>query len=325
MKVLTSVRKRAPRLLLTVLFLVTMPLTVLAPLVSAEDTEEYSAATIENWLVDKIAGTEVTVTVPPSVTLNNVNRTMVVDGFTFEVRGITVGLSFLRFTFDGSRTVEVAGELDVLGKYPRFWCDIELQHLTSDGKLQVTNVSNVKVAEFTPSLSSGDLDTIIDVMNRVLDASGLSTTSPGGDLTGIDVVDNGGAKLATTWTAPATSYLDAGELEAKLDGMADTLATKATDYLGAAEPSWSLNVAIPNTGTELQLDATFPALGITVAVSDVAVGFDTLTASIADATLSIGTSTKTVTFSMEGDIGCSGGVPSIAMTSLSVGDEQPYG
>ena len=77
------------------------------------------------------------------------------------------------------------------------------------------------------------------------------------------------------------------------------------------------------SGTSLDIDASFSAFGITAALSDFNISFATLTATVSDADFSIGTATKHLAFSVGADVSCSGYVPSLAMTSLTVGDEHP--
>jgi len=317
-----AVLKSAPRLLLTLTVFMALSLSMFAPVVSA-DTTSYTALQMETWLEDAISGTDVTVTGSPIVELTPASHLLKVTALSFAVRGVTVGLNELRVTCDGSKTVAVVGELDVLGKLPRFSCNLELEYLDSVDKLHVADISSIVIAgTFAPSLSESDIDTIVDVLNQILDSSELSVTSPGGDLTGIDVVDSGGAKLAATWTTGGPSYIDATGLAGKIDGMVNTLATKATAYLAAGEGQWTVDVNVV-ADASLDIDASFTAFGITAALSGFDVEFDTLTASIENATFSIGTGTKTVTFSAGGEIGCSGGVPSVAMASLTLGDEYP--
>jgi hypothetical protein len=287
-----------------------------APIVSA-DTTSYTAGDIETWLEDAISGAEVTVTVSPSVTLDATNHRMIVQDFAFAVRGVTVGLEDLRLKFDDTKIVQVEGSLAVLGKYPKFSCDLELEYLEGDGELQVADISNIVIATtFTPTLSPGDIATIVDVMNQILDAAGGLPVTPDGALEGVNVDGTG---LVVRWTNSNSSY-SSGQIQDKLDGMVNTLATKATAYLQAREVDWNIDVEVAPY-TSLDIDASFTAFGITVALSGFNVIFDTLTATVTDATVSVGG--KTFTFSAEGEISCSGGDPSIAMASLTLGDEYP--
>ena len=328
MQVSSVVNRRAPRLLFTLTVFIALSLSMFAPLVSAAPGK-YSAADIETWLEDAISGTVVTVENPPVVELTPSSQLLKVTNLSFELRGITVGLNDLRVTTYGSTTVHVVGELDVLNKLPRFSCDLEMEYVDGVNQLHVSDISNIVIADtFTPSLSPGDIATIVDVLNKILDASELSVTSPGGDLTGIDVVDEGiGARLKTTWSDGDPVYLEATEIADKVDGMADKLAAKATTCLGTVDGEWSVVVEIPADppGDELQIHAEVHPFDI-IATFDAAVTFEGLTASV-DGTLGIGSGgeapSKTVTFSAEAEIGCSGGDPSVAMASLTLGNEYP--
>lgn len=317
MRTIQRIRKHTPRLLLTLTVFMALSLSMFVPIVGADAS--YDAPTIETWLEDAVTGTEVTITTAPSVTLDTTNHRMIVQDLAFAVRGVTIGLEDLRLTFDGTKIVQVAATLDVLGKLPKFWCSVELQHITAEGKLQVADVADIKVADFTPSLSPDDIATIVDVLNQILDSSELSVTSPGGDLEGIDVV---GGQLVATWTIGPSNH-DATEIEGKLDGMVNTLATKATSFMQDSEGTgWTVGVSI-TADISLDVVAEVEVFGITATI-DAKLEFDTLAVSVTDAAVTLGTGdTKATTFSLEGDIGCTGGVPSIALTALSVGDDYP--
>ena len=239
MRIRSALNRHAPRFLLTCAILSALTLSSVAP-VAADDTTSYTALQIENWLEGTISGTVVTVENPPVVELTPGSQLLKVTNLSLEQRGITVGLSELRVTTNGSTTVHVVGELNVLGKLPRFSCDLEMEYLDGVNKLHVSDISSIVIAGiFTPSLSSGDIATIVDVLNKILDASELSVTSPGGDLTGIYVVSNGtDPELRTTWSSGSgTTHLASTETEIadKVGGMATRLANKATDYLAAVK------------------------------------------------------------------------------------------
>ncbi|MFW6056057.1 MAG: hypothetical protein ACOC9B_01935, partial [Chloroflexota bacterium] len=295
-------------LLLPLLLLCAFPVPVLA------DEAHYSADDIESWLTDKIATTEVAIDTPPSVDLDT-NGEMVVEDFTFNVRGITVGLNFLRLTFDGSTSIKVAGELDVLGRFPKFWCDLEIEY-PAGGQLRVASVSNLKIADYEPDLSQSDLDAIVECLNSLIDKSGLSIDAPDDkDLEGINVT---GSELLTTWTSD-TLYHTVDDLESTADDMANALTDKANDYLGADTADWSVDVVIEeDTAVEIGLD--FSLCGKDVSL-DMEFSFSGLTASFDDATLSVGT--KTVTFSGSGDISSSAYVPAITMANFELNDDHP--
>ncbi|NLE46342.1 MAG: hypothetical protein GX620_16610 [Chloroflexi bacterium] len=311
--------KRAHRLLMALTLLSVLSLSTFAPLVSADET--YSASDIETWLVDAISGSVVTVTAPPAVALNSSTHVMALTGFSFTVRGITVGLNELRLTFDGSNTAKASAELDVFGHNPRVKCDLTLQYLESEGKLRVASFSDLVVMDsYTPGLSASDKATIVDVLNKLIDVSGLSLTSPGGDLTEVNVVDEGaGAVLKATFSAGGSSYKSESQLQEKLDGMTTSLETAANDYLADGEGQWTVDVTVvADISLDIVVQAT--ALGVT-STADASIIFDGLTATITDGTIAVGS--KTATFSIEGEIGCDAGVPSVTLTTLEVGDEHP--
>jgi len=323
MRTVQRIRKHAPRLLLTLTVFMALSLSMFAPVVSA-DTTSYTALQIHDWLVDTISSTDVTVTTESTVHLDTDHR-MVIDDLSLTASGIDVGLFELRLEFDDSPTVKALITLAVLGHTPKAKCIFVVEYDDSKHNIQVASIQSDSLefittdGSFSPTLSEDDLNTIVNVVNRIIDASELSVTSPGGELIGVDVI---GAQLVTTWTAGDPVLLTAAEIEGKLDGMVTTLAEKATDYLQAGEVDWNIAVAVVSD-TSLDIDASFTAFGITAALSGFNIEFDTLTASIENATFSIGTGTKTVTFSAVGEIGCSGGVPSVAMASLTLGDEHP--
>ncbi len=129
-----------------------------------------------------------------AVTLNVADQYMLVQGLAVEARGIKLGLSPIKFTFTpGTTNLEILAELDLFGisPAPKIACDATVAFVGPDGPLQVTSISGIKLGTYEPSLSPTDLDAIADVLNQILDASGLSVSSPGGDLTGIDLVFDG--------------------------------------------------------------------------------------------------------------------------------------
>jgi hypothetical protein len=313
-----TTRRLLSALIAVTVFLLALPLAF----VSAADHEDYTAGQIEDWLVDKIGTSTVTVTTPPSVTLDQLNGRMIVEDFTFQVCGIAVGLSELRLSFNGADTsVAVAGELDVLGKNPRFWCDLVVECTDTDGIPRVTGISNVKVADYEPALSTEDLDTIAEKLNCIIEASEVSIGSPGAELVSIDVVNDAGAKVELSWSDPKTTLHDASSIQQAASDAADTLAGKANSYLEEGPGQWSVDVLIADGLLQIDCEASF--CGITVGLEDFDVDFDTLNASVTDATVYIGTATKEATFSAEGDIAVSGGIPSITMTDLTMGNEHP--
>jgi len=319
------------RLFSALIAITVLLLTLPLPFVSAADQQDYSATQIENWLVDKIETTTVTVTTEDlEVTLDDTFNWMKIEGFTFKVRGITVGLNYLRLTFNGADTgVEVAGELNVLGKNPHFWCHLDIE-CAADGIPEVTDISNVKIGDpfatpdpyYEPALSTEDLDTIAEKLNSIIEASEVSIGSPGAELVSIDVVDDGGtAKVELTWSDPTTSLHEASAIQQAVSDAADTLAGKANSYFAEDPARWSIDVLIADGLLQIDCEASFH--GITVGLRDFDVDFDTLNASVAEATVYIGTATEDATFTAAGDIAVTGGIPSITMTALTLGDEHP--
>ncbi|MCK5213120.1 MAG: hypothetical protein KAQ74_04280, partial [Dehalococcoidia bacterium] len=175
------------------------------------------------------------------MTLDVSEQRLIVEDFTFEARGTTVGLNFLRLTFNGTASVAVAGELDVLGKNPRFWCDLVIECTDADGIPRVTDISTVKVANYEPDLSSADLDTIAEKLNCIIEASGAAIGSPGTELVSIAVVNDGTPKVQLTWTDTTTLH-GAPAIQQAASDAAGTLATKANDYFGAETPEWEVGV-----------------------------------------------------------------------------------
>ncbi len=75
------------------------------------------------------------------------------------------------------------------------------------------------------------------------------------------------------------------------------------------------------SNTSLDIDASFTAFGVTAALSDFNISFATLTATVTDATFSVGSCTTT--WSAEAEVGCSNYVPSFTLNSLTLGDQHP--
>jgi hypothetical protein len=322
--------RAAPRLLMTLVILALLTVGGPAQLVSAEDTEDYTAAEIEEWLVGKISGATVDIT-NATVTLNSAGLEgpyMRVDGISLNVLGISVGLNPVKFTFDsapGTTEVAILAELDLLevSPAPKISCNATIACVGLDGTLEVTGIDaeSVLIGSFDPALTQEDIDTVVDVINQIIEASELTVSPPEASLTGITVVDDGTDedKLQLTWSNSTVSLRTATYLQDKINGMTGVLETKATGYLAEGEGDWIVDIAIP--GSLLEVDASCSAFGITATLSNANVAFDELTATMTGATFSIGTATKTVTFSAEGEVGCSGGVPSITMSSFLLGPE----
>jgi len=291
-------------------------------IVAAADTAEYTAAEIEDWLEEQISTTELVVTGQPQVNLDPTNHLLEIEGLTMEARGVSLGLNKLRLTATGTNTnVSVQGELDFLGTYPKFTCDMELAFTGPDGPLEVTSASNVTIANEPIALTPGELDAIADAWNDFILKSGLEIGAPdGAQLLTIDVVDEGeGARLKTTWTSEGPFYLDEQEIEDELSDMANTLATRANDYLSDDTPDWSVDVT---TGTDsLGLAVQLSVFGVDVSVSALDIQFSGLSASFTDAVLSLGSTD--ITFSGSADLMCRNRQPVVTWTAVSLGDEYP--
>lgn len=308
------------RLLAGALLVPSLLILGLSAAVSADETQ-YSGAELEGWLIDQIASIQVEVTTAPSVTLDATEGRMVVQDFAFDIGGITVGLSYLRLTpTGGDTTVAVVGELNVLGKQPRFWCDVDLEFLETEGELQVASISNVRIGACEPDVSQDDLDAIAGCLNDILDASELSIIAPDGDMLTIDVVEDGGtAKLQTTWGGGDTAYLEAGEIEDALGDMAETLASKATAYLAAEPADWSVDVVIEEGLLKVNIDFAMFSKEFSFQFE---LEFDRLGFTFDNS--SLGAGSETVTFSGAGELSANGYVPEITITDFTPGGEHPY-
>ncbi|MCD6567290.1 MAG: hypothetical protein J7K94_00920, partial [Dehalococcoidia bacterium] len=249
--------------------------------VGAEEPVQYNAGQIGDWLIDQVEGSSITHT-SPTVALNCDDAhtmTVNVSGTVGKAAdsSIEVALNHVVFTFDGSLDVKVNGQISALGLSPKFGQggnDIEVTvACASGGSPRVTAISNINIAGFTPSLSSGDLDKIADVLTQAIEASGLTVDSLGGKLTGLDVVDDSGtAKLQFTWKEGGTVHTvkwDAAAVVSKLNDALDSLETQGEDYLlnGRAQEKWDLGVAIADNKLTLSGHATM--FGLTASADSV--------------------------------------------------------
>ncbi|MBN1856362.1 MAG: hypothetical protein JW846_05340 [Dehalococcoidia bacterium] len=281
----------------------------------------YSAADIQQWLEDEIAATHPSVSSPPSVALNADTHQIVIEDFVLDMRGEELGLSYVRLTADGTTTVEVAGELDLLGKKPRFGANVTFGFTGPDGPLDVTGITDAEVAGSSLSLDAASLDAIEDAVNTFILKSGLSISAPDGAvLQTIDIVDEGeGPRLKTTWSDGGPFYLDAAEIEEALDEMAETLATKADNYLSAETPDWAILVEFADS--ELRLAAEFTIFGVEVHLTGLDVGFTDLAASFAGARLSL--NGAYIDFSGDATLKCRNHQPVITLTDFTLVDASP--
>ncbi len=320
-------RVKAHRKTLHLLIALSLALSLLimavpAAVVEADSSEEYTASEIEDWLIDQVESTTVPYTTP-TVDLGTAHQMEITVSMT--ILGTTVELNPIIFTFDGSNVVKIKGQLSLLTKNPRFGQDdndiICIVACSAGGTPQLTSISNINIGGYTPSLSEGALDKIVETINKAIDASGFAVASLGGELTGIDV---SGGELELSWAEGSITW-DAATTRDKLEDAMDSLVDQANDYLGNGygdpDGRWWLRVSIASS--ELTFAAQFKLLGITAKIEDMDISFTDLTASFTDARVSVGTSTKEATFSGTADIACSSYVPSLTVTDLSAGNEYP--
>ena len=220
--------------------------------IKAASSAEYTASEIQSWLINQVESTIVPYTTP-TVDMSTEHEMQIDASMT--ILGTEIALNDVVFTFNGTTIIKVKGELSLLGKSPRFGqggndieCTVECQ---AGGAPHLTNISNINVADYWPSLSGSELGTIMDTINSAIDASGLTLSSLGGDLTGIDV--NGG-ELVLSWSGGGSATLGATAVTGKLQDAIYSLVDEANDYLTDGHPAkWDLQVGI--AGSALTLDA----------------------------------------------------------------------
>ena len=286
--------------------------------IKAASSAEYTASEIQSWLINQVESTTVPYTTP-TVDMGTLHKMRIDASMT--ILGTSIALNHVVFTFDGTTTVKIKGELSLLGKSPRFGqggndieCTVECQ---AGGAPHLTNISNINVADYWPSLSASELGTIVDTINSAIDASGLTLPSLEGALTGIDV--NSSGELVLSWSG-GSATLDADAVLDKVQNVMDSLVDEAKDYLTDGNPAkWDLQVGI--VGSALTLGAQATIFGITASVTDLDITFGDMAASFSDATVSLGS--KTATFFGSADISCTDYVPGLTVTGLSAGDEYP--
>ena len=294
---------------------------ILSPLTSivianGGDQVEYDDATLENWFISQIESTETTLSTAPGIVLDTTSHSMTINmGIT--TRLTTVDFNNVKLTFDGSNEIAVSGELSLLGKMPRFSCDIEIECATADKIPQVASINNLVIAGFEANWATDDLDTIAGYINEAIRSSGLKENALVGDLTGMDVVDDGGARLEMSWSGGSVKR-SAAEIQDKLDDAAVQLIEDINDYCqnGYDEGKWSVEVNISTDTLTIETEYTY--LGVTIGVENMAITFDGLTATVTDAVISIGEREATV--SGTGEISCTGYVPNLEITSISIDD-----
>jgi len=290
--------------------------------IRGDSSAEYTASEIQNWLINQIESTTVPYTIP-TVDMSTEHEMQIDASMT--ILGTSIALNHVVFTFDGTTTVKVNGELSLLGKSPRFGqdgndieCTVECQ---AGGTPHLSGISNINIADYWPSLLGSDLDTIMDTINSTIDASGWTLSSLEGALTGIDV--NSSGELVLSWSGGSAS-LDHDTVVDKLQSVMDTLVDETNNYLSTGNSSkWDLTVSIV-TDTSLTFNAQATIFGITTSVTNLDITFgdcSDMVASCTDATVSLGS--KTATFSGCADISCTDCIPSLTITGLSAGDEYP--
>ncbi len=310
-----------------VTFALLLPLGIMAvpgaAVKAAVPVEEasYNATEIQDWLISQVESTTVSYT-PPTVTLNATDHYMQIDTDA-TVQGTTISLNDVRLTFNGTRDVSMRGELSMsmLDKKPHFWADAQIECAAADGIPQVKNISNIKFANYEPSLSAGTLNDIAGAINKAIQVSGFTIAPLSADLTGIDVItEEGEAKLEFSWSGGSLKW-DAATMQDKLNTAASNLESQANDYIstGYDDEKWSLGVSIGEGKLTFNAQATL--FGITAKIQDMGITFSDMTASTTDATVSLGS--NQATFSATADIACENSVPSLTVTSLSLGDEYP--
>lgn len=288
--------------------------------VKAAVEASYNATELQDWLISQIESTTVSYTAP-TVTLNATGRYMQIDTDA-TVQGTTMSLNYVQLTFDNSTNVSMVGELSILGKNPRFWADAQIECAVVDGIPQVKNISNIKFANYEPSLSAGTLNDIAGAINKAIQASGF-TIPLSADLIGIDVItEEEVTKLKFTCSGDPLTWT-ASEIEGELDPAVLSLESQANDYLNTGyDEKWSLGVSIG--GGKLTFNAWATLFGIRAKIQDMGITFPAIpamTASTTNATVSLGS--NQATFSAIADIACENSVPSLTVTSLSLGDEYP--
>lgn len=291
----------------------------MALMIEAAELAEYSATEIQGWLIDQIESSTISLTTAPVVSLDVTNQTMVINA-AVTARGTTVELNNLKFTFDGTNTVGVSGEISALEKSPRFSCEAEIKCEVADKIPRVSAISNIVIAGFAPSLSPSIISTIANTINRAIETSGLKIESLGGNLTGLTVVTDGGAKLELKWDGGSVK-LDIADIESKLNRAATDALNQANNYLstGHNDGKWSLSVSIGDG--RLRLEAKASGLDTTIKIENMDIYFSGAIASFVDALLSI--ESKQTTVSGTAKIACTNYIPCMTMRSISVGEEYP--
>lgn len=280
----------------------------------------YDAPTIEKWLISQIKSTKISLSTSPTVSLDAGDNTMTIN-VTVIARGTTLELNNVKFIFDGTNKLDITGELSVVGRRPRFSCEAELECKVAEDKMpQVRTISNIQIGGFEPSLSEDTLKKIADTINNAIRVSGLKVESLGGDLTGINVILEGGeAKLELRWSGGSVK-LDAAVIQDRLNEAAIESVNRANDYFknGYDEGKWLVDVSIG--GGQLTFEAEATALGRTAKIEDMSFTFSGTRASI---TGKVSGPEELQTVLATATIACTNYVPRVTVTRLGGGHEYP--
>jgi hypothetical protein len=277
---------------------------------------EYDEATLENWFISQMESTETILSTSPDIVLDVSSHSLILNmGVT--TRLTTVDINNLELTFDGSNEIAVSGELSLLGKMPRFSCDIEIECALADKIPQIKSIRNLLIGGFEANWAIADLDAIAGYISEAIRNSGLKEDALGGNLTGMDIIDDGGARLEMSW-AGGSSKRSAFEIQDKLDDATAQLIENINDYYqnGYDEGKWSIEVNISTDTLLIETECTY--LGVTSGVENMDIAFDGLTATVNDAVICIGE--REATLSGAGEISCIGYVPDLEITGIGIND-----
>ncbi|MCD6599525.1 MAG: carboxypeptidase regulatory-like domain-containing protein [Dehalococcoidia bacterium] len=296
--------------------------------IKADDSATYTACCCEDWLINQVESTRV-----PDITVPSVNLTaaheMRIDDASMTILGASIALNHVVFAFNDTApdtTVTVSGELSLilpipdsedLSLSPRFRLECTVSCEAGDAP-QLSDINDINIAGESYSLSTSELDTIMDTINSAIDASGWTLgSSPDGNLMGIDV--NSSGELVLSWDDGDPTSLDATAVTGKLQSAMDILVDEANNYLstGYGDPNgkWWLRVAIV-TDTMLTLNAQATVFGLTAKIEDMDITFPGCTAVNATGTVSL--EGKQATFDATGSICGANYTPDLSLDTLGI-------
>jgi len=309
--------------------------------VLAADTERHSGPAMEAWVEGQIEATTVTVDQYTTVTLDEANNRLIVEDFTFTIRGVSFGLNEVRIDFGAGTDIEVTGELDVCGVQPRFWADATVECDSTDGVLYLSSFDDLHLpdAEFAggfyyPALTAEEFQSWADNLSCILQKSGIAVgvDSGAGTLTGLAVIDDSGtAKVECSWSGGSTTLHGAAAIKAELDSGADSIASQMGGYFSAGEAGgkWFVDIEV---GTEVEsgydlvnVDFEFAFCSTKLGITDLNLafngsnGFDVDLAETVNSVLFFGD--KTTNFTGAGTLAFDGSVPSISFEHITMSDE----